>query len=130
MPAAGTLGGVTGSCLESPDSPSRERGTASVELVGVLPVLVIAVLVVAQLAVAGFTFWSAGVAARAGARSALIGEDAEEAARAALPGLLRRGAEVEDSGDVAVEVVVPRVLPVLPKVKVDVHAALEPGDAS
>lgn len=110
--------------------PGRERGTASVELVGILPVLVVAVLVAAQLAIAGFTFWSAGVAARAGARSALIGDDAEEAARDALPGLLRKGAEIEDADDLAVRVVVPRILPVLPKVNVDVHAALEPGDAS
>lgn len=105
-----------------------ERGSASVELVGVLPALVVAVLVTAQLAAAGFALWSAGLAARAGARSALIGDDAALSARQALPGLLRDGSEVSDEDAVSVRVLVPRVLPVLPEVMIGARAALAMDD--
>lgn len=108
--------------------PRAERGTASVELVGIVPALIVAVLVATQLAAVGFALWSAGLAARAGARSALVGDDAAVAARHALPGLLRGDAEVDDEDDVSVRVVIPRVLPVLPEVGIAAHAALEVGD--
>ena len=106
----------------------REHGSASVELIGALPVLMVAALVVLQLSAAGFSLWSAGLAARAGARSALVGEDAEETAREALPGLLREEAEVSDEEGVSVEVLIPRVLPVLPEMRVGAAATLEAGD--
>ena len=54
----------------------REDGTASVEMVAVVPFLLLAVLVAAQIGLAGEALWSAGVAARAGARAALVGGDA------------------------------------------------------
>ena len=73
-----------------------EEGTASVELVAVVPFLLLALLVAAQIALAGQALWSAGVAARAGARAALVGGDAAAAARAALPPSMREGARVED----------------------------------
>ena len=38
----------------------REDGTASVELIGVVPFLLLAVLVAAQIGVAGYALWSAG----------------------------------------------------------------------
>ncbi|MGC1165805.1 MAG: hypothetical protein WA862_06845, partial [Solirubrobacterales bacterium] len=53
----------------------REEGTASVELVAVVPFLLLAVLVAVQIALAGQALWSAGVAARAGARAALVGNE-------------------------------------------------------
>ncbi len=92
-----------------------------------VPFLLLGVLVAAQLALAGYALWSTGVAARAGARAALVGRDAEEAARRALPQSLRRGAEVDDSGAVAVRVPIPRLLP-MPSLTVRAEAALEPGD--
>ena len=52
-----------------------EEGTASVELVAVVPFLLLAILVAAQIALAGQALWSASVAARAGARAALVGGD-------------------------------------------------------
>ena len=73
----------------------REDGTASVELIAVIPFLLLAVLVAAQIAIAGHALWSAGVAARAGARAALIGGDAAAAARRALPPSMREGSKVE-----------------------------------
>jgi hypothetical protein len=101
-----------------------EEGTASVELIAVVPFLLLAVLVAAQIALAGQALWSAGVAARAGARAALVGGDAAAAARRALPPSMRAGAEVSGSGEVSVRVAVPRLLPALPQVMVGARSAL------
>lgn len=105
-----------------------EEGTASVELVAVVPFLLLAVLVVAQIALAGQALWSAGVAARAGARAALVGGDASAAARSALPPSMRKGAKVEEEDGVSVRVGVPRLIPSLPEVRVGARSGLEPGD--
>lgn len=105
----------------------REDGTASVELIAVVPFLLLATLVAAQLGLAGQALWSAGIAARAGARAALVGRDAEAAARRALPEAMRRGAEVEDAGAVSVRVVVPRLLPGMPRVRIGAESGLEAG---
>lgn len=111
------------------DTAARgEEGTASVELVAVVPFLLLAVLVVAQLALAGQTLWSVGVAARAGARAALVGGDVEAAARSALPPSMRNGARVEDEGGVSVRVPMPRLIPGLPEVWVETSTRLESGD--
>jgi hypothetical protein len=103
----------------------REGGTASVELIAVVPFLLLAVLVAGQIALAGQAMWSASVAARAGARAALVGADAAAAARRALPPLLREGSKVDDSGAVSVRVPVPRLLPELPRVMVGAKADLD-----
>lgn len=105
-----------------------EEGTASVELVAVVPFLLLAVVAAAQIALAGQALWSASVAARAGARAALVGGDATAAARAALPPSLRRGAKVEADEGVVVRVAVPRLVPSLPVVRVGAGAELEPDD--
>ncbi len=105
-----------------------ERGTASVELVASLPLLLLAILVAAQITLAGQSLWAAAVASRAGARAALVGRDAGAAARRALPPSLREGAKVGDAGAVSVRVVVPRLLPALPSLAVDAESALERGD--
>lgn len=106
-----------------------EEGTAAVELVAVLPFLLLAVLTVAQLALAGQALWSAGVAARAGARAALVGGDAAAAARAVLPRDVRGGTRVdEEGGEVSVRVPVPRLLPSLPPVRVETSAGMGAGD--
>ena len=105
----------------------REDGTASVELIAVVPFLLLAILVAAQIALAGQALWSASVAARAGARAALIGGDASTAARRALPSSMREGSEVDDSGALSVTVGVPRLLPVLPRVTVGARTQLGPS---
>jgi hypothetical protein len=107
-----------------------EDGQASVELVAAIPVLLVATLVVAQLAVAGYALWSAGAAARAGARAGYVGGDAEAAARRSLPAPLRRGARFEDSGGVEVRVRAPALLPGIPPVPVTARAGLDAGDGS
>jgi hypothetical protein len=104
----------------------REKGTASIELIAVVPFLLLAVLVAAQIGVVGQALWSAGVAARAGARAAAVGGDATAAARRALPPSLRPGAEVDDAGAVSVRVGVPRLLPAMPRLMVG--AKTELGD--
>ncbi len=113
--------------MPSPTASSaghREEGTASVELIAAIPFLLLAVLVAAQLALAGQALWSAGVAARAGARAAIVGGNAVEAARRALPSLLRDGAKVSDSDGVSVEVAIPRLLPALPRLTVGAASEL------
>jgi hypothetical protein len=105
-----------------------EEGTASVELVAVVPFLLLAVFAVAQIALAGQALWSAGVAARAGARAAVVGGDPAAAARAALPPSLRPGAKVEDEDGVEVRVEVPRLIPSLPPLRVGAASSLEGGD--
>jgi hypothetical protein len=107
------------------DAVRGERGTASVELVAVIPFLLLAVLAAAQVALAGQALWSAGVAARAGARAAAVGRDPAAAARAALPPSMREGAEVEDGGGISVRVEVPRLIPSLPPLRVGAASALE-----
>jgi hypothetical protein len=105
-----------------------EEGTASVELVAAVPFLLLAVLAVAQIALAGQALWSASVAARAGARAALIGGDASDAARSALPPSMRAGAEVVDDDGVEVRVEVPLLIPSLPRLRVEAESAFEAGD--
>jgi hypothetical protein len=107
-----------------------ERGTASVELVAAVPFLLLALAVAAQIALAGQALWSASVAARAGARAALVGGDPKAAARQALPATMRDGAVVEedeDDGAVSVKVPVPTLLPQLPGVKVGARSGLGDG---
>lgn len=105
-------------------SARREDGTASVELIAVVPFLLLAVLAAAQIGVVGYAAWSAGIAARAGARAELVGSDAEAAARGALPVALRPDAEVGEGDSVSVRVLVPRLLPGMPSVPIRVEADL------
>src|SRR3954452_3027912 len=58
-----------------------ERGQATVELVGVLPLVVVLGFAVWQAAVAGQAMWMAGAAARAAARAAAVGAGARAGGR-------------------------------------------------
>lgn len=108
-------------------SGHREDGSASIELVAAVPFLLLAVLAAAQLALAGHALWSAGLAARAGARAVSVGGDAAVVARRALPPPLRSGAEVNESDGVTVRVEIPRLLPAMPVLKVDARSELAGG---
>lgn len=92
----------------------EQGGSASLELIGAIPVLLLAVLVAAQIAVAGHAFWSAGLAARAGARAVLTGRPPRGAAENALPGPLRHDLRVTREDGVRVGVRIPRLIPGLP----------------
>lgn len=108
-------------------SCSREDGTASIKLIGVIPFLLAAVLVAAQVGLAGYALWSAGIAARAGARAELVGRDPTRAARKALPEGMRDGAEVSGDDKVSVRVAIPRIVPAMPPLSVIASARLESG---
>jgi hypothetical protein len=105
-----------------------EDGQASAELVAIIPALLIGVLVAAQIGLVGYALWSAGAAARAGARAAHVGGDVEAAARSALPSPLRGGAKVTDEDEVGVRVRVPALLPGLPEIPLEARAALTAGE--
>jgi Flp pilus assembly protein TadG len=109
---------------QAASSCRREGGTASVELIAVVPFLLLAVLVAAQIGLAGQAMWSAAAAARAGARAALVGRDPEVAAKRALPEAMRAGVEVTEGDAVSVRVVVPRLLPGMPRLQVGAESGL------
>jgi hypothetical protein len=104
-----------------------ERAQASVELVAILPLLLVLLLAAGQLVVAGYALWSAGSAARAGARAEHVGGDPKAAARSALPEPLRATARVRTHGPVEVRVQAPPLIRGLPSIPVTASAALGPG---
>ncbi|MCW2996791.1 MAG: hypothetical protein JWN65_340 [Solirubrobacterales bacterium] len=81
-----------------------EDGQASVELVGILPLVAVIVALLWQAAVAGQAVWLAGTAARAAARAEAVGGDAGQAARSTLPESLRHGLKTVTGSDGAVRV--------------------------
>jgi hypothetical protein len=93
-------------------SRAGERGQATVELVGVLPLVVVLGFAVWQAAVAGQALWMAGTAARAAARAAALGADPAAAARDVLPRRLEDGVRVgtRDDGGVRVTLRIPAVV--------------------
>lgn len=73
---------------------SRTRGQASIELLAGLPLLLAAALVAGQLLLVDYALTLADGSAEAGAIAAATGGDPAEAARDALPGWARDGAEI------------------------------------
>lgn len=63
----------------------RQRGTASLELIGGIPFLLLAGALAMQFGLIGWTAISASDAARAAARAASLGESPHSAAQNALP---------------------------------------------
>jgi hypothetical protein len=82
--------------------PARrgQDGQASVEMAALLPLVVLVGAVLWQAVVAGQALWLSGAAARAAARAAAVGGDAQAAARRALPPRLRHGLRVRHVGGV------------------------------
>jgi len=72
-----------------PAARDRDRGSASIELVAVVPVLVVAVVVMIEGLLLVSAVEDVTKAARDAARVASRGEDAASAARASLPGWAR-----------------------------------------
>jgi hypothetical protein len=107
---------------------SGERGQASVELIAVIPAVALLLVLAVQIAVVGWALWSAEEAARAGARAAVVGGDADRAARSGLPDPLRAGAKISVSDGVRVELAAPAVAPGLPAVRVAGEGRLPGGD--
>jgi hypothetical protein len=103
-------------------------GQASVELVAVLPALAVCLVIAGQTVVVGWALWSAGNAARVGARAEQVGSNAGAAARRALPGSLRGGAEIRDDDGVRVKVRVPALLPGISMPSVTAASTLDGND--
>src|SRR4051795_4799649 len=101
-----------------------QSGQASVELVAAIPVLLVVTLLLAQLAVAGYALWSAGAAARAGARAAYVDGDAKAVARSYLPSPFREDANIKDGDGVSVRVRAPSLVPGIPAVPVTARSKL------
>ena len=76
-----------------------------------LPALAACLVIAAQTVVVGWALWSAGNAARAGARAEEVGSDGKAAARRALPSALRDGAAIRSGDGVRVKVRVPAIVP-------------------
>ena len=93
-------GAVKVSLAPTPIAPARpaEWGQASVELLGVLPLLVALALAVFQLLAVGYASVLAGSAAEAGALALAAGGDPRAGVREALPGWSRARAEIHVSG--------------------------------
>jgi hypothetical protein len=108
----------------------RECGQATVELVALLPFLVAVLAAAWQLVLAGDARWSAATAARAAARAAAVGGDAEAAARRHLPKRLEDGLRVTESGRgrVRVTLAVPAVVHGLRPGRVSAEASFTPQE--
>jgi hypothetical protein len=89
-----------------------ESGQASVEIVAMVPLVLLAAAIAWQLVLTGHTLWLCANAARVAARAELVGESPTRAARSALPRSLERGLSVTrlDRGRVRVRLHVPIVL--------------------
>src|SRR4051795_5254960 len=90
---------------------AEERGQATVELIGVLPLVVVLGLAVWQGAVAGQAYWMAGAGAPAGAPGEGLRAHPPPAARAVLTPRLVEGLRVRarDDGGVRVTLRIPAV---------------------
>ncbi|MGI8631859.1 MAG: hypothetical protein ACR2NA_04835 [Solirubrobacterales bacterium] len=113
--------------LTSRTPPHRVCGQAAVEFVAAVPWLVLTLLVAGQLMLAGWAWWSASTAARAGARAAHVQADPARAARRALPDRLRRGARIGVDTRVTVRVRVPALIPGGPRPSVATAATFDAG---
>ncbi|MEZ0577374.1 TadE/TadG family type IV pilus assembly protein [Nocardioides sp. MH1] len=93
-----------------------ERGTVSIEVVILVPLLVLIALLTLQLGAAAWTVAQTQEAARQAARAQSLGQDPEEAARGALPG----GIDLVDvdadaaAGRVTVRTGIPMIFGILP----------------
>jgi len=89
-----------------------DRGQASVELIGALPLVLLAALIAWQLVLAGRALWLTAHAARVAARAEAVGRDPRAAARSALPRRLESGLVVRrrSAGGVEVTLRVPLML--------------------
>ena len=76
----------------------EQRGQATVEVLGAVPVLLVLGLVCFQLLAVGYAAVLAGNAAEAGALAAAGGSDARGAAKAAVPGWQRARMKVDVEG--------------------------------
>jgi len=127
-PALGyARGGLSGRGRGDAARFRAERGQATLELLGLLPVLLAVALAGAQLLAIGYSSVLAGNAAEAGALALAGGGDPSAGARTALPGWSRAHASVSVlGGGVRVRLRPPSLLPSLAEqLEVSASAAVE-----
>ncbi|AQA13720.1 TadE/TadG family type IV pilus assembly protein [Streptomyces malaysiensis subsp. malaysiensis] len=79
----------------------RDRGSASIEFLGFLPILILVALAAVQLGIAAYAAQQAGTAARAAARTASLDEprtSPQAAGLASMSGWLADGASIGSGG--------------------------------
>jgi hypothetical protein len=112
----------------APAARSRgERGQATLEVLGLLPVLLAVALAAAQLLATGYSSVLAGNAAEAGALALAGGGEARAGVREALPGWSRAHAKMSVSGgEVSVRLRPPALLrPLAERLEVSASATVE-----
>ncbi len=95
---------------------ARDGGSASLELLGMIPALGLAIVLTVQVAAALYALQATTDAVRQAARARSLGQPVGAAAQAALPGGLRvQGvAPFGDANGVRLTVGIPRILPIGP----------------
>jgi Flp pilus assembly pilin Flp len=107
----------------------REHGATSVELVGLMPVLILAALAGWQVLLFGFTATAAENAARTGSRAESRGKDGQEAARESVSRFLQDGTKATIDGTKAtVRIEVPIIFPLLSSEDLTVSGSAEMPD--
>jgi hypothetical protein len=101
----------------------RERGSSTVELLGVLPVVVVVLLALLQTVAVTYTTHATNQAVRDGARALSLGRPVAVAVDRSLPGGLHADRITFPDGGVRLEVKVPRIA-VFPEMTVTREAAM------
>jgi TadE-like protein len=87
------------SCRPRPGTPAgRERGTATLEVVGMIPLVILLVFVLVQTAIALYGITTAQTAARQGARAFSQGDDPSTVVRQSVPSWMGASSETFGPG--------------------------------
>ncbi len=96
---------------------TNQRGSAALEFVGLIPVILLTAVIAIQFGIFGWAALSVSDAARAAARAAAMGQDPHLAAQAALPNGLEpvqvTGGQTGDGYSYTVTIKTPTVVPIL-----------------
>ncbi|GAA1633592.1 TadE/TadG family type IV pilus assembly protein [Georgenia ruanii] len=95
-----------------------ERGSAALEMLGVLPVVVLVALATLQVLAGVYTVHAANQAVRDGARAASLGGSVAAAVDRSLPGTLTPRELSGTGGKVRLVLDVPRMAPFIPELRV------------
>jgi pilus assembly protein CpaE len=111
--AAGAPKQLTGATAPKRLTEVAELGQASLELVGLFPLVLLFIVFAWQAVLTGVSAHMASNSAAEGARAAAVGGDVDRAARAAVPAWLADNISVRQEGDTSVRVVIrpPLLLP-------------------
>ncbi len=101
LPSASSEGAAPGRSKSIAARFAGESGQATVETIGIMPVLLVVVVVLWQIVLVGLTFVFSGHAARAGARAFAVGDPVQPAALKAVPGGWLGGVSVQQQAPAA-----------------------------